>query len=69
MKQGSLLSPSLFNIFINDLLLNLQRVNTDVRVFYYKVNTCVHADNVNVLSFTAPGLQAIMDVCSEYAKK
>ena len=67
MKQGSLLSPSLFNIFINDLLLNLEDANTGVRVFDYKVNTCVYADDITVLSSTAPGLQSLINICTSYA--
>ena len=69
MKQGSLLSPSLFNIFINDLLVNLQNTNTGVRVFDYKVNTCVYADDVTILSSTAPGLQALINICTSYAEQ
>jgi hypothetical protein len=67
MKQGSLLSPALFNIFINDLLVSLQNANTGVRVFDYKVNTCVYADDVTILSSTAPGLQTLIDICTSYA--
>jgi hypothetical protein len=69
MKQGSLLSPSLFNIFIDDLLLSLQDMNTGVKVFDFKVNTCVYADDVTVMSSTAPGLQALIDTCTKYASK
>ena len=69
MKQGSLLSPTLFNIFINDLLLKLQSSNNGVKVFDYKVNTCVYADDITVLSSTAPGLQSLIDICTDYAVK
>jgi hypothetical protein len=69
MKQGSLLSPTLFNVFINDLLVELQASDTGVRVFDYKVNTCVYADDITVLSSTAPGLQSLIDICTDYASK
>lgn len=38
-------------------------------VFDYKVNTCVYADNVTIFSSTAPGLQALIDKCADYAKR
>lgn len=69
MKQGSLLSPYLFNIFLNDLLLELQAAHTGVRVLDLKINHCVYADDVTLLSSTIPGLQSLINICADYATR
>ena len=60
MKQGSLLSPRLFNIFINDLLHNLQSMNVGVRIHNFHINFFAYADDINLLSTTAAGLQSLI---------
>ena len=67
MKQGSLLSPRLFNIFIDELLCMLSDAPAGVRVFGYKINNCTYADDITLLSATCTGLQKLMDICTSYA--
>jgi hypothetical protein len=69
MKQGSILSPTLFNIFINDLLISLDKVSAGVNVFGHKFNSCAYADDITVFSSTVSGLQNLVDVCVLYASQ
>ena len=67
MRQGSILSPCLFNLFLNDLMLKLDHSNFGLRIFDQKINSCAYADDVSLLSSTAAGLQHLIDICVEYA--
>ena len=68
-RQGSIISPKLFNIFINDLLLNLDSVEQGVMIGDTKYNTCAYADDITVFSSSVTGLQSLIDVCDSYAEK
>ena len=67
MKQGSLLSPQLFNIFIDDLLHQLNTTPVGVQVFGSKINNLTYADDITLVSATCTGLQRLMNVCTNYA--
>lgn len=67
MRQGSILSPCLFNLFLNDLMLELSASDVGVRILDQKVNSCAYADDVTLLSSTTAGLQRLIDICVKYA--
>lgn len=68
-RQGSLLSPTLFNVFINELLVSLNELECGVRIPGFKCNSFAYADDVTLLSSTSVGLQQLIDCCANYAKK
>ena len=69
MKQGSLLSPVLFKIFLDDLMAQLEQAQHGVRISDLKMNCGTYADDISVFSATITGLQALMDICVSYADK
>jgi hypothetical protein len=66
-RQGSVLSPYLFNIFIDGMLNKIQTNKNGLRIGKDKYNCFAYADDVTIFSSTAPGLQCLIDICTEYA--
>ena len=69
MRQGSLLSPRLFSIFIDDLLLQLNSNANGMQLLNFKLNAIAYADDINLFSTTTTGLQKLINTCESYAKE
>ena len=70
-RQGCVLSPILFNLFINDIpkILESESVNPFVLPNGEKLSCLMYADDLIMLSQTATGLQKCLDVLSEFCSK
>lgn len=68
-RQGSVLSPYLFNIFIDELLEKLSISNLGVHIGNKLYNSFAYADDITVTSSSPVGLQKLIDVCAEYSKR
>lgn len=68
-RQGSLLSPMFFNIFIDDLLKELKKINAGFKIGNFHVNSFAYADDLTLISSTTSGLQCLIDTCQAYATK
>ena len=66
-KQGDVLSPLLFNYFINNLVGNLDNKHTDpVAIGDTSLNILLYADDIVLLSESKEGLQKSLDILHEY---
>ena len=68
-RQGSILSPVLFNIFLSDLMRHLHCCKTGIRIGSGLYNAFAYADDISLLSATVPGLQKLIDICSAYSQQ
>ena len=63
-KQGCILSPKLFNIYVNDLPSIFDESCDQVNIDDYKLSFLMHADDILLTSFSAEGLQVAINNCS-----
>ena len=62
-RQGSVLSPYLFKICINQLLLDLNNCDAGVRIGDTLYNSMAYADDITLFSTNVQDLQNLIDVC------
>ena len=55
-RQGSLFSPHLFNVFIDDLMRDVEGYPYGLRICSLKINTAGCADDITVIASTQPDL-------------
>ena len=66
-KQGDVLSPILFNLYINSIVDDLEKAKTDpVIVGDVQVKSLLYADDIILLSSTQEGLQNSLNVSSNF---
>ena len=67
-RQGGILSPFLFNIYIDVLLEEVTSLSVGCKLGHFMSNIIAYADDVVVLAPSITALQRILDTCSSTAK-
>ncbi len=65
-KQGDTLSPTLFNIFINDLANDVNSLNLGIDVGGFRI--CIYADDIVLLGKSEQDLQKMHDCVINWNK-
>jgi len=68
-KQGGVLSPQLFNFYINDLLERIQNTGLGIRCGNTNLPIMGYCDDMQILANLISELQKLVDMCNEYSKK
>jgi len=68
-KQGGVLSPVLFYIYIDGLLERLARSQTGRTVDAVYVGALAYADDILVLAPTPSDMRLLLQICDNYAKE
>ena len=68
-RQGSILSPILFNFYMNDLSHNLSSCKTGCMVGSTVMNHLMYADDCVIFSPSSAGIQQLLNVCSVYGEQ
>ena len=68
-RQGGILSPILFNIYMDDLSKELNKCNTGCLVGNSVINHLMYADDLVILSPYSGGLQQLLKVCSTFGNE
>ena len=66
-RQGGILSPLLFNVYIDDLLCELRQSGLGCSVGTCSVNVIAYADDIVLLSPTRTGLEKLVKKCEAFA--
>jgi hypothetical protein len=66
-RQGSVLSPSLFNVFVNLFIVNLRHSNLGCCMVGSYVGCLLYADDMILLCPSIKGLQSMLDICDQTA--
>ena len=66
-KQGGILSPALFNVYMNNLSVTLNQSGIDGSLGDNLVNHICYADDLCLIALSLFGMQHLLDLCSVYA--
>ncbi|XP_013144898.1 PREDICTED: uncharacterized protein LOC106108310, partial [Papilio polytes] len=66
-RQGGLSSPSLFNLYINQLIVELSSAGVGCSIDGCTVNSISYADDMVLLSPSVAALRRLIVICEEYA--
>ena len=68
-KQGCLIYPTLFALYINDLATEIKSLNKGIDVDYINVSILLYADDIVLLSPNESNLQCMLDHVNEWCYK
>ena len=66
-RQGGIISPYLFNVYVNDLSTMLESLPCGLSYGTGKINHIMYADDIVLMSPSAGALQCMLNVCEEFA--
>jgi len=67
-KQGAVLSPVLFCVYIDDLLLLLSKASVGCYIGFNFVGALAYADDIVLIAPSATALREVLIICDEYAR-
>ena len=65
-RQGGILSPYLFNLYMDDLSCSLNKLKIGLCINSQVINHMMYADDLVLLSPSVKGLQKVIDLCFNY---
>jgi hypothetical protein len=68
-KQGAVLSPILFSIYIDGLLRSLRESGIGCHVGSHYVGALGYADDITILCPSVTGMRNMLEICTSYAKE
>ncbi len=66
-RQGSIISPVFFNIYVNDLSCTLQSTRLGCNLNGTQINHLLYADDTVLIASTPSALQGLINICIDFA--
>ena len=66
-KQGGVLSPILFSIYVDELLTRLKQSGVGCHIGHIFVGSLAYADDISLLSPTRQGLYKMLNICKSFS--
>ena len=67
-RQGGVLSPDLYNIYVDDLMIKLQKSGAGCYICNIFAAALFYADDICILAPSLKGLQRLLDICSLFCQ-
>ena len=68
-RQGGILSPYLFNIYMDDLSFKLRKIYAGCKIANMIINHLFYADDLVLLCPSHRGMQELLETCEKYASE
>ncbi len=65
-KQGCVISPILFNIYVDELINQVLESDHGLSIEQCKFSIMAYCDDIIMLSPSVSGLQKLLDICENY---
>jgi len=65
-RQGGVCSPKLFSIYVEDALVDIEKLEHGVQVGHQKLEVIAYADDILLISTTRKGMQVQLDALTKY---
>ena len=69
MRQGGVLSPLLFDVYVNELSELLNKSGIGGNLGGTLINHMLYADDICIVSLSSSGLQHLLNICSDYCER
>ena len=68
-RQGGILSPYLFNIYMDDLSFKLRKIYAGCKIANMIINHLFYADDLVLLCPSHRGMQELLETCEKYGSE
>ena len=68
-KQGGILSPDFFALYIDDLISKLRKLGVGCHIIQKFIACILFADDLSLIAPTRGSMQQLLDVCALYGQK
>ena len=68
-KQGGPMSPFLYNVYTQDLIIKIENLNSGPRIKELQISAIMYADDIMLMSTTRKGLEKMLKETASYLKE